>query len=115
MLRQRRPPVLCGTGEAPITATLLGFRKQSSGCLTRSGSPALEPRGPLLGEGPGALPGVLGLVDQGGDRRVVSQRLVRVLVEPTPRQLLRDLDRQRPVLADTLGVLRRRPRQRVGR
>src|SRR5713226_1372495 len=114
MLRQRRPPVLCGAVEAPTTAALRGFTKQSSGCLTRSGSSALELRRPLLGERPRSFLGILSFVDEGRHGGVVPERLLRVLVEAPPRHLLRDLDGQRPILADAFGDLRRRREQRGG-
>src|SRR6185503_4426369 len=111
MLRQRRPPALCGTVDAPTTATLLGFANASSGCLTRTDSLALEARGPLLRECPRALLGVVGLVDEGRDGGVVAQRLLRMLVQPAPGELLRELDRQRAIPTDALGHLGRRRQQ----
>src|SRR5262249_60444837 len=105
MLRQRRPPALCGTVEAPITAMLRGFAKRSSGCVTSRRSPALKARRALLGKRPRPLLGVLGLVDERGHRRVVAQRLLRVLVKPAPREFLRDLHSDRSVVADPCSQL----------
>src|SRR5262245_12213767 len=112
MLRHRRPPALCRTVEAPMTATLAGFANESGGCRgtliarpatvmrpprRRSFLFALEAGRALLRERARPLLGVFRLVDQGGDRAVEAQRVVRVLVQGAPRQLLGDLDRDGPV------------------
>src|SRR5215470_9169016 len=107
MLRQRRPPALWGTVEAPTTATLFGFVKQSSGCVTRPGSSALEAWRALFRERARAFLGVLGLVDEGGDGGVVAEGLFGSLGEPAPGQLLGDLHGERPVRADALRDLGR--------
>src|SRR5688500_20188276 len=94
MLRHRRPPVLWSTVEAPMTAALVGLKRGSSGCLTRS--PVLELWHTLFRERARPFPGVLRLVDERGDRRVEAQHILRVLVQPAPGHLIGDTDRQRP-------------------
>ena len=121
MLRQRRPPALCGNGgRADHRHALRVARTRSSGCRVtrraasvpcrragatgprrvgdrRRPSSAGESRRALLGERARALLRVVGQVDQRGDRRVEAQRLFRMLVEASPRQLLGELDRERTV------------------
>jgi hypothetical protein len=54
-------------------------------------------------------------VHQRGDRAVEAERVVRVLVQRPPRQLLGELDGERPVLADAVRHLLRGGQQRLRR